>query len=352
MFRRTCHALLVCTPVVLLAGCKTAQPIQRSITVTYAVPAFHFEPETRAVQKLGGITMQLAPVTYRVEERVRETKHNLRHSHARVYDPRLKRSVETGEVITNFDSIQTPYYAVEPSHVTFHVKITNQLDHVLRLAGSVVVFNVNGQVISVPQKNYSKLANAIVDWLQPTAAYVVDGRAGSRFAACFRHDRHLGRRRRGRRRRRRNSGQACPLRMGAEVRQAVGLEDRQRDHDSDAAGRPRTGRTGAATRHRPGQPAYPEPEGQAGSPAGHRRDVASGRIVEQVAWSTRPLGHDWELSVEPSGSWSSGRPSRKILTESGASNPNCTPPRRDLMTVTMTSSPIWTARLLAHREPA
>jgi len=162
MFRRTCHALLVCTPVVLLAGCKTAQPIQRSITVTYAVPAFHFEPETRAVQKLGGITMQLAPVTYRVEERVRETKHNLRHSHARVYDPRLKRSVETGEVITNFDSIQTPYYAVEPSHVTFHVKITNQLDHVLRLAGSVVVFNVNGQVISVPQKNYSKLANAIV----------------------------------------------------------------------------------------------------------------------------------------------------------------------------------------------
>lgn len=49
---------------------------------------------------------------------------------------------------------RTPFYQVEPDHLIFKVKVHNNLDHVLRLEGTVVSFRVGHESVPVERSGY------------------------------------------------------------------------------------------------------------------------------------------------------------------------------------------------------
>jgi len=52
--------------------------------------------------------------------------------------------------------------SVEPDRLRFQVRINNQMPRVFRGAGTVVQFNIDGQLKSVDQEGYQNLVQAIV----------------------------------------------------------------------------------------------------------------------------------------------------------------------------------------------
>lgn len=58
--------------------------------------------------------------------------------------------------------VETPYYKVEPYGLIFQVKIYNHLEHVLRLAGTVVAFQVEGKMISLDKANYQEFIDGFI----------------------------------------------------------------------------------------------------------------------------------------------------------------------------------------------
>ena len=155
--------------VLSMAGCATtpSQP-PPPVTSTVNVPQFSYADGTTPVQKKGGVTVELIPATYDASRRVKTEERNKPRPFLHVVsDPNR-------ETIRWFDKVETPYYVPEPQNLRFTVKLTNQLDGTLRMAGSIVTYQVDGQALQVPAANYAQFAQSIIPRRQ-TIETVIDG---------------------------------------------------------------------------------------------------------------------------------------------------------------------------------
>ncbi len=61
-----------------------------------------------------------------------------------------------------FEKEVKPYYSMNPSQLSFSVKIYNNLDHVLRLAGTIISLQADGQLLQFEKSNYNNFLNGIL----------------------------------------------------------------------------------------------------------------------------------------------------------------------------------------------
>lgn len=149
--------VLVAFLVAMLAGCATTPPPPpETRTIEYGIPEFSYEADAKPVQKKEGITISLVPVSYTTERKIKIEDGQMRPPPFEIFKDPNK------EIIGVFDRAEIPYYVIVPSNLQFALKITNQLDHTLRMAGSVVSYNVDGKIVNVPQENYIEFINSII----------------------------------------------------------------------------------------------------------------------------------------------------------------------------------------------
>jgi len=151
-------------PLYLLASCaptQTQPPAPAAtIKVVCSYPQVSRLPETKETQTKGGVNISLAPNTFQC---VRDSKKSMQEIQptfgesmtqaATGKDPNGLRYVET--------SI-TPVFRVTPDKIAIRVKITNQMTHVFRGAGTIVQYNFGGKNASVSAQDYSDLAGLTI----------------------------------------------------------------------------------------------------------------------------------------------------------------------------------------------
>lgn len=152
---------------VFLSGCATTNQASKppeKVVQSYQYPVFQPLAKTKQSQNKGGLEIFVAPVNYEVKWKKKKTVENA--------DPGLGQALLAGAAAgaNGSDSEnkryvkveRTPVPSVKPDRLRFVVRINNQMPRVFRGAGTVVQFNVNGQLKGVDQKGYRNLVQAIV----------------------------------------------------------------------------------------------------------------------------------------------------------------------------------------------
>jgi hypothetical protein len=159
------RTLVVMSLLALPTGCAALvaslrPPPPEPVTVTYRMPTIM--PAQGAAQQAsvkGGVAITATPATY-VEDAGTtsdeiETGRGISCTRAR-----------TGGVevtpVRFLRRTTRPTFDVTPSHLVFLVKITNQMPRVFRGAGTIVQFNVAGNLVSVDRSQYSELSNLML----------------------------------------------------------------------------------------------------------------------------------------------------------------------------------------------
>jgi len=141
---------------IALAGCATTSQPPPPVTSTVRVPTFSYTEDASAVQKKGGVTIELIPASYDVTKQVKSEERDKPKPFMYV-EPDPNR-----ETFRWFDKVETPYYVPNPPNLLFAVKITNQMDGTLRMAGSIVTYQVDGRPLQVPLVRYAQFQSSIV----------------------------------------------------------------------------------------------------------------------------------------------------------------------------------------------
>ena len=134
-----------------LAGCETPTS-QRSAETTpleYTLPALTPVEPNKQDQEKDGIRISVAPYAYAPRQTVQR-------EYRRVPTILIVNSQFPAEVR------ETPHVEVYPKDVRFKIKIYNQLERVLRLAGTVVSFQVAGKTVAVNKARYDDFLNGII----------------------------------------------------------------------------------------------------------------------------------------------------------------------------------------------
>jgi hypothetical protein len=109
-------------------------------------------------QEKDGIRVTVAPYTYTPKTVVRKEYRILSPS----FSPSSFIKVQNQQQQYPAEVKEIPSIAVTPDTIRLKVKIYNRLDHVLRLAGTVVSFQVAGKQANVPKARYEDFLNGIV----------------------------------------------------------------------------------------------------------------------------------------------------------------------------------------------
>jgi len=131
-----------------------ADPIAQ--TVRTKVPYLVALPETQSTQAKGEIGISVVPVMYEIAKVPKTTERNVSYTFVEgMLGPDLTKNhlVETSKGVD---------LAVRPARIAFNVTVNNQLSRVFRAMGSVVQFNVCGQVPAVEASGYAQLTNLII----------------------------------------------------------------------------------------------------------------------------------------------------------------------------------------------
>ena len=156
MSHRSCLAILASLPFVgcaaLLGGGATPEPPQeRNYTVRYVLPKVNPVEGTTEVQDKNGVTIAVSTTPFAPLKTIRKDY----------------RQLQTTFVMNeqyDYQVTSTPVYRVTPDNVRFKVKVVNNLNQVLRLAGTLVRFNVNGHEVSLDPKlaGFENLTSAML----------------------------------------------------------------------------------------------------------------------------------------------------------------------------------------------
>lgn len=147
-------ALLIVT-VSLAIGCASSapkQPASSPIKLTVTRPAIAALPETEETQERGGLTLIVEPLSYGIkhDSLVNDTPRN----------PDFLENLGEPKNAYYFTRTVTSTANLEPDRLGFNVRIINGLGHVIRGAGTVVTFTIDGKQTAMA--DYSDLINAIV----------------------------------------------------------------------------------------------------------------------------------------------------------------------------------------------
>jgi len=135
----------------ILVGCATTQKPKESpsIKVMYGVPTLTPAENTSQDLEKHGIRISLLPYTFSATRKFR----------------RQYKRLPTLFVVNDqysFERKEVPYYEVTPEQVKFKVKVYNNLGHVLRLAGTVISFQVAGKMVALDKSGYEDFLNGII----------------------------------------------------------------------------------------------------------------------------------------------------------------------------------------------
>jgi len=133
----------------ILTGCATTeQPPAANAQMQYKLPTLTPVEPDKQMQEKDGIRISVAATTYTTEQNTRK-EFRLRSTTAIL-----------GDVLAEMR--ETTSVAVNPSDVHLTVKINNQLERVLRLAGTVVSFQAAGKASVVPKGKYDDFLAGII----------------------------------------------------------------------------------------------------------------------------------------------------------------------------------------------
>lgn len=150
-------ALTLCLPCALV-GCATLfgsgtpkQPQEKSFTVRYTMPTVKPVEGTQEAQDKNGVTIAVSSTPFSPQKIIRKE-----------YKQLPATFVMNGQY--DYEVTSVPSYTVAPDSVHLKVKVVNNLNQVLRLAGTLVRFNVDGKEVSLDPKTagFESLTNAIL----------------------------------------------------------------------------------------------------------------------------------------------------------------------------------------------
>lgn len=135
----------------ILVGCATTQKPKElpSIEVTYGMPTLTPAENTSQDQEKHGIRISVLPYTFSATKKVR------------CQYKRLPTLFVVNDQYS-FEMKEIAYYEVNPEQVQFKIKVYNNLGHVLRLAGTVISFQVAGKMVALDKSGYEDFLNGIV----------------------------------------------------------------------------------------------------------------------------------------------------------------------------------------------
>jgi len=137
---------------VVLVGCEmmeTAPQSTPTTTLRYKLPTLTPVEPDKQDQEKDGIRISVAPYSY--------TPRTLVQSEYR----RMPSILIVNDQYPA-EMRETPSVVVMPEMVGFKVKIYNRLERVLRLAGTVVSFQVAGKMADIPRARYENFLNGII----------------------------------------------------------------------------------------------------------------------------------------------------------------------------------------------
>ncbi len=144
--------MLLATSAITLVGCETMEtsPAPSAMTtLPYRLPILTPVEPDKQDQEKDGIRVTVAPYTYTADTVVRK-EYRLIPSLIRMNN---EQPAEVREI---------PSIAITPDTLRLKVKIYNRLERVLRLADTVVSFQVAGKQTNVPRSRYEDFLNGIV----------------------------------------------------------------------------------------------------------------------------------------------------------------------------------------------
>ncbi|MBI4569749.1 MAG: hypothetical protein HY719_15260 [Planctomycetes bacterium] len=120
----------------------------KPVVADYMVANTVLDQGSEARQAKDGVTVTVTPLPFTAKEFVKTT---LVEKEGRTPDGRMI-----------VEKTETPSIRLEPVDLTFKVKITNQMERVLKMAGAIVAFSVNGKQAAIPQGNYADMLGGII----------------------------------------------------------------------------------------------------------------------------------------------------------------------------------------------
>jgi hypothetical protein len=119
------------------------------------VPSITPQAETRAPQNKGGLEITITPVNYTAQQHETVTNKQVRQ-------PASDEIIFGNHGYVYVERTTTTTLGATPGQIRFLVKINNQMARVFHGAGTVVQFNVGGQIQPVDQRGYTNVQGAII----------------------------------------------------------------------------------------------------------------------------------------------------------------------------------------------
>jgi hypothetical protein len=140
------------TALAVSAGCE--MPVQQTRapetrTITYQLPVITPVEPAKQDQEKDGIRLSVAPYSYATKQTI--------HREIELIPTLLVVNNQRPAVMR-----EIPNFEVQPRELRFKVKINNRLERVLRLAGTVVSFQVAGKTVAVDKARYEEFLNGII----------------------------------------------------------------------------------------------------------------------------------------------------------------------------------------------
>lgn len=129
------RVLLVIASLGFVLGCASTTPkMKESVhqTVSLEMPAISLATGYEYAKVTDGVSISVTPVPFEEFQMVKR-------------EMKEKPSMFMVNNLVKWKITDTPVYFCRPDHLAFVVKVTNNLDHVLRLAGAVVTVSVDGK---------------------------------------------------------------------------------------------------------------------------------------------------------------------------------------------------------------
>lgn len=151
--RTTLSTLLFGTATtILMIGCVAldeGSPTASTQSIPYKLPTLTHVEADKQQQEKEGIRISVAPYSFSAQQKF----HN---------EYRQAPSIIVVNDQYPAQRRKTVYLEVEPRRVRLKVKINNQLERVLRLAGTVVVFQVAGKTVPIEKAAYENFLGGII----------------------------------------------------------------------------------------------------------------------------------------------------------------------------------------------
>lgn len=160
MLRRLVSRLRWACCLPMVAGClpkSSPIPPAPNIAVSARVPRIVPVPETKEVQRRGGITIALAPTRFDTTSTAACSYGFAKTGFLMVIPAGVSRETHEKLIETRYDEL-----AVSPGHLSFLLTVTNGMSRVFRGAGTLVQFTVDQRVQAAEQASYAEFIEALI----------------------------------------------------------------------------------------------------------------------------------------------------------------------------------------------